>query len=406
MSAKELMFGNRPLIVQIAIVAAAFIVGTALGRWTVTLSQPAKVAATSEADLHAASNSTQKSAGAPSHLVPVSDAATSAPKAAAQKTLDQIMKGRNAGQRTKELEEFVKNLSASDIAAALKQLRQMPDSSARELASRLLVAHWLETDPNGALKFASENRDFDYIASDVFQQFAADDLQGALDRAKAISDPNLRYQALRGVLSFMADQDPLRALQLASTLGSFPNEEPLNQMIYRQWSATDPQAAAAAAALDSSNGGGWRSPVGQVLRNWASQDPLAALNWASALTDPASQAREIGQVIRQWSRDDFNAAANWVNTLAPGNTRDAAAAALAFSMAQTDLNSAIGWAQSIADSGQRDNALQRLSREIMFRDPTNGAALLAAAGVPANLIPPPQGQNGGGRGGGGRRGRP
>jgi hypothetical protein len=332
-------------------------------------------------------------------LVPTGASSDAAAAPATRKTLDQIMKGRVSSNRTKELEDFASNITPSDIGAALKELHKMPEGNARSLAEKLLVARWAETDPEGAIKFATENHDFDYITSDVFQQLAADDMQGALARAQAITDPNARYQALRGVLSYMADQDPLGALRLANTLGNFPNNEPLSQAIYRQWSAVDPQAAAAQAALDGNAGGGnWRSPVSQVLRNWAGQDPLAALAWTNSVADQATQARDVAQIVREWSRDDLNAAANWVAALPPGSSRDAAAASLAFSLGGSDPAAAIGWAQSISDTGQRDSAMQRLTREIMFRNPSNGAAILQAAGIPQNQIPtaPPPNQRGGG----------
>jgi hypothetical protein len=394
------MFKNQAAVTQVAIVIAAFLVGTALGHW-ISSDNPATPPAQSTVAPHLAPSPPANSVV----MDPAENSGQTAAESAAsglshRKTLDEILKGRNSGTRTKELEEFAKNVSASEIGAALKQLRRMPDGSARDFAKSLLVARWIETDPEGALQFAIQNRDFNDMASDVMQQMAADDLQGALARAQSITDPNARYQALRGVLSYMADTDPMGALQLASTLGSFGNNEPLSQMIYRQWSAVDPQAAALSAAQNP-QGDGWRSPVGQVLRNWASQDPLAAIAWSTSQSDPASQARDIGQVVRQWSRDDLNAAADWVNTLQAGTMRDAAAAALAFSVAANDPTAAIGWAQSIADATQRDNALQRLSREIMYRNPTNGASILTAAGVPANLIPPPpspgQGPRRGGR---------
>jgi hypothetical protein len=397
------MFKNQPALTQVAIVIGAFLVGTALGHWISNDSDPVPAAVPSAVVPHVAPSQTVKSAmtAAAAENADQTTKESAGNALSHAKSLDEILKGRNSGNRTKELEEFAKNISASEIGAALKQLRKMPDSSARELALRLLASRWVETDPNGALQFAIENRDFDYLASDVMQQMAASDLQGALATAQSITDPNARYQALRGVLSFMADTDPMGALQLASTLGSFPNNEPLSQMIYRQWSSVDPQAAALRAAQDP-QGEGWRSPVGQVLRNWASQDPLAAIAWSNSQSDSSVQARDIGQIIRQWSRDDMNAAANWVNSLQAGSVRDAAAAALAFSMGGNDPSAALGWAQSITDATQRDNALQRLSREIMYRNPTNGAAILAAAGVPANLISPPPAPN---QQPGGRRGR-
>ena len=92
-------------------------------------------------------------------------------------------------------------------------------------------------------------------------------------------------------------------------------------MIYRQWSQVDPASAAVAAAqvaADDGSGGGWRSPVNQVLRNWATQDPMAAIAWTDSQADPSQQAHDIGQIVRQWSRDDETAAANWVDGLAAG----------------------------------------------------------------------------------------
>ena len=385
---------NRPFIVQAAIVLAALIAGIGIGHFfTSAPTAPPKTQQLAST----AATPPPRAAERPLTLEGTShDPAKPKAPSASRKTLEEIMKGPSSGERTRELEEYVRNLPSSDIGAALKQLRALPEGTARDLASGLLVAHWIENDPEGALQFAAQNHEFDYITSDVYQQMAASDAQGALARAQAIADPNARYQALRGVLSYMADLDPLGALQLAGTFGNFPNNESLSQMIYRQWSSVDPQAAAAQAA-QAADGGGWHSPVSQVLRNWASQDPLAAIAWSIAQSDLSAQARDIGQIVRQWSRDDLNAAAGWVNSLGAGATRDAAAASLAYSLGGSDPAAALGWAQSISDLNQRNDTLQRLTREIMYRNPSNGAAILTAAGIPQNMIPPPPAPGQGGR---------
>jgi hypothetical protein len=384
------MFESISHRAQIAILSGVFLTGILFGHWIPDQERSVSARKINEVSTPApvvAKVATTNSTSAPG---PREDSPQLASSTSRRQSLREILSHRNAA-RTKELEEFANGLSSSEIGAALKELRRLPDNGARELALRLLIAHWADVDPEGALQFAAQNREFSGIASDVFQQFAGDDLQAALARAQNITDPNLRYQALRGVLSYMADQDPLGALKLAGTLGSFPNNEPLNQVIYRQWSEIDPQAAAAQAALDSNEG--WRSPVGQVLRNWTGQDPLAAIAWSTSLPDIAAQERDVSQIIRQWSRNDPSAAANWVNSATPGSVRDAAAASLAFSITATDPAAALGWAESIEDPAARDNALQRLSREIMVRNPSNGAAILQAAGVPANLIPAPPSPN-------------
>jgi hypothetical protein len=296
---------------------------------------------------------------------------------------------RDPGQRTSDLEAFINGLGPSDFAEALKRLRKIAGSSERELATRLLVVRWVQTDPESALQFASSNRGYEYIADDVFQAEAATDVQSALNRAKSITDPDLRYNALRGVLSFIADTDPAAALGTAQSLGDFPGNEPLSSLIYRQWATNDPQSAAQQASQVAGDGNPWRSPISQVARAWAAQDPTAAANWAISLSDPSTESRTISQVMRQWTHEDVNAAANWVNSLPPGGSYDSAAAALALAMAANDPKNAVAWADNIADATARNNALQRVSRQVMWRDPTNGAAILQAAGVPPNLIPPP-----------------
>ncbi len=337
------MLKRRETLILSGLVLVALLVGAGIGH-----------SFTSNTDANGNKSSTAGSLTAPSPTPTATKVAAAkakneepaSAKTTGHKSLADILKNTNAATRTQELEEFARNLPPSEIANALKQLRKMPEGSSRNLATGLLVAHWIATDPEGALQFATQNRDFDYIASDVFQQYAAGDVQAALTRAQAISDPNTRYQALRGVLSYMADSDPLAALQLATTLGNFAGNEPLSQMIYRQWAQTDPQGAAAAAAQASADGG-WRSPVNQVLRNWAGQDPLAAIAWTTSQVDPSMQARDIGQIVRQWGRDDEAGAANWVNSLNAGPIRDAAAASLAFSLGGNDPSAAINWALSI-----------------------------------------------------------
>ncbi len=289
------------------------------------------------------------------------------------------------------LTDYVDNLAPADLAAALLAARKLPEGADRDLAMRLLVARWADTDPDAALAFAAKHKEFDQLTDDIFQQLATTNLTAALARAETITDPNLHYQALRGALGVMAASDPAGALRLAAASPNVPHTEPLSSMIYRQWSETDPAAAAVSAAQDTANTG-WRSPLGQVLRNWADQDPQAALNYAMTLSDAGAQARSIGDIVRHWSEQDPGAAASWINTVSAGGVRDAAAAAFASSVASTDLPTAVGWAQSISDDSVRTSALQRVSRRVIWRDPDNGAATLQSAGVPTEIIqnlPPP-----------------
>jgi len=309
--------------------------------------------------------------------------------AQSKKALEAILKETDPRQRMTDLQSFINTLKPGEYADALKRIRRLPVSSDRDLASRFLISRWVQSDPNGALQFAASNAGYESIAENVFQEEAAAGVQGAIDRAMALPSPDLRYQALRGIVSYLADTDPSAALVLAQKAGDFPGNEPLTNLAYREWANVDPAAAAAQAAKDPASGGGWRSPVNQVVRTWASQDPAAAANWSLSLSDPQTSSRAVNQAVRQWARADLSAATSWVNGLTDSQAHDTASASMAYAVAPNDPQAAVNWANGIADPNARNAALQRVSGEVMWRDPTNGAAALQAAGVPANLIPPP-----------------
>jgi hypothetical protein len=367
---------------QVLIIGGIFVAGVAIDRAFVATQL-------TESPKPATNGSTPAPVLAPAPAAPATDFQQfpSSP-AQSKKALEAILKETDPRQRMTDLESFINTLKPGEYADALKRIRRLPGSSDRDLASRFLISRWVQSDPNGALQFAAANAGFENIAENVFQEEAATGVQGAIDRALALPNPDLRYQALRGIVSYLADTDPNAALVLAQKAGEFPGNEPLTNLAYREWANVDPAAAAAQAAKDSS-GGGWRSPVNQVVRTWAAQDPAAAANWSLSLSDAQTSSRAVSQAVRQWERADLSSATNWVNGLPDGSARDSASASMAYAIAPNDPQAAVNWANGIADPNARNAALQRLSREVMWRDPTNGAATLQAAGVPANLIPPP-----------------
>jgi hypothetical protein len=365
---------------RIAIAMAALLVGIAFGHWATGDNPMPPAKSVPKAALP---NPAPLAVAQPERTFAV---ASSVPPVKPSAPLEGPSRERDPAQRTKMLEESVNHLAAGDFAEALKRASKLPEGNERELTSRLLVARWVELDPDGALAFAAQNRPFQSLASDVFQQLATTDLQGALARAQTIADPGLRYMALRGSLTAMAAQDPAGAAQLAATFGrGAAGQDSLSQVLYRQWATVDP-AAAAASAMQNDTANGYRSDIGQVLRTWAAQDPQAALNWSASQKDGRVQGRAVEQIVRGWSEQDPTAVANWISSVPAGASRDAATAAFAASVAFADPKSAVGWAQSIADENQRNNALQRISRDVTRRDPANGPATLQAAGVPEQFI--------------------
>lgn len=375
------------IIVQIAVFSGAIVLGVLLDRLALG-------AGSSSVKEHRQVAASEKRTAQPGNAASGASSPSATPSAGevrldtspASTSLDSILGQRDQRQRLRETQTFINALASGHYPDALKRIRQITGSNERELASRLLVTQWALNDPDGALQFAASNRGFEYVAEDVFQVFAANDFASAIERAKGMPGNELRYRALRGALGFKADTDPRGALELAQTLGEFRGSEPLTSVVYRQWAATDPQAAALHATAVAEPDEGWRSPVNSVVQTWAGQDPAAAANWALSVADAQAQARSISQVMRRWANADASAAANWIHSLESGAARDAAVAGLAQALVSRDPQTAISWVGTMSDDSTRQSALRRISGSVMWRDPQNGAALLQAAGLPADQI--------------------
>jgi hypothetical protein len=342
---------------QIALTAAAIVVGVLLDR--LILSHRATASGDNAIVAPAAPEVAPSNATTVSNSAPVVMKRKAETASGGRPGLDGILAEHDPRQRTRDLQAYVNALQPREYADALKRMKQIAGSNERELASRLLVAQWVATDPEGALQFAAANRGYEYLADDVFQQRAATDFQSALAQPQEIPGNDLRYRALRGVLSFRADTDPAGAIQLAQTFGQFPGNEPLGSALYRQWAGFDPQGAAAyASAQQGQGGGGWRSPINQVVSTWAQQDPVAAANWSLSLSDSEAQLRSLSQVMRDWGRQDPTGTANWIHTLPAGVQHDTAVAGFAESMAFADPQNALNWIGTITDDAVRQRALQ------------------------------------------------
>jgi hypothetical protein len=59
-----------------------------------------------------------------------------------------------------------------------------------------------------------------------------------------------------------------------------------------------------------------------VASRWSQQDPRAAADWASGLTDLQARRSALTNAVGNWAGNDRNAARRWTLDLAPDETRD------------------------------------------------------------------------------------
>jgi hypothetical protein len=123
--------------------------------------------------------------------------------------------------------------------------------------------------------------------------------------------------------------------------------------------------------------------VGSLAHGWAVNDPQAAIEWASSLTDPAQREQAIGSAVGGWASADIYESSEWINSMPKGGTRDIATQHLVGALSNSAPESAWTWAMSIATPQNRINALQIAYMGLTRKDPVIAKQLLQDA----NLTP-------------------
>ena len=234
---------------------------------------------------------------------------------------------------------------SAEVADNFRQMRErmqaitgdgIPSERARgDLMKELSTtfADWAEQDPRHAIEFwatldEDAKKQLPGIES-VFAGWARVDPDAALERAKTLTHPEERADALLGVLP---------AWQLKHADSSIDQAVDLNEL--------------------SDNA--YESIVFKVVSNWATANPTGAIDFAMKVEDPATRNKLVGEVVESWVRRDAVAAREWVSSLPAGGTRDTGLNEISERISRTDFAAAAGMIKQIGDQGLRYNAIYRM----------------------------------------------
>jgi hypothetical protein len=248
-------------------------------------------------------------------------------------------------------------LAREDPAVAATRLAEVAAGPARENAVRALTDAWMRRDANAALAWAA--------------QLASDDRPFAFESAAAV----------------LANDDPLRAIELAQkNLAGPALDRTLTRALHRL-TETDPPAAAAIVALLPAGDTQMLAAV-EVARALATQNISGALAWIETL--PAGRTRQVAltNVLTTWAARDATSAGNYVREMAPGSAQQAAAAEVAATLARANVPAAIDWAQSLPQNGARVDALTRIADAWAQRDPAAASRWVADQAAGGATVPP------------------
>ena len=134
----------------------------------------------------------------------------------------------------------------------------------------------------------------------------------AAKAALAVSDPDLRNQALHGVVGGWADADPAGLTQFLTTLPSGGDRPQMIGQALRGWVQADPVAAS---TWINNNELGAELDVG--VSEIAKMDllkPDVAVTWAESVTDPQIRAETLANVLDSWLRTDLPAARKYLES--------------------------------------------------------------------------------------------
>jgi len=188
-----------------------------------------------------------------------------------------------------------------------------------------------------------------------------------IDRAAKARTVLGEIDPLRRVASFsrlLSEMDAAEIEEIAADFESMPFERrrEFNLLLYR-WAQLDGESAVA--HVQSMEGGGrgrgWN--MGSVMSGWASQDPDAAIAWASANSEGTDNPYMTG-VIHGVARTDLDRATELALEMPFGRNRGRAVDALLDASLQDGTDHAVAWVQDLPDGDLKYGIMGRLADRV------------------------------------------
>jgi hypothetical protein len=197
-----------------------------------------------------------------------------------------------SAMRNAVVEQVALARSATDLAAAIEWVTALPESDSKQAATLSLAYESARADPVVALGLASalaataERND---LLVHTISQWAATDLDRALDWASQVSDAALRQRLMEAVSVASAEGNGAQAATLAAT---------------RLHPGAEQDRAAVA-----------------IVQRWAQHSPQEAGEWVAEFPDIPSRNAALHALLTIWASRSADAAGAWLSQLPDGTFR-------------------------------------------------------------------------------------
>jgi hypothetical protein len=261
------------------------------------------------------------------------------------RSLDEIYRQPGQSNRVQSLLDFYSKLGPTQFSAEADKLESLPFNE-RILAGVLLFGKWAEVDPTAAMAY-TDTMGFGgaFVRPTVLQGWASAD---PVNAAKYYSENPGQF----AMMNMMGGRGS----------GGMGAQGP-SEIIAGEWAKQDPVAAMAwASGLSSNSAAAMRTVISEVAKS----DPMKAVGMAAGISEEA-RGGAYESIAKQWAQKDFNQAAAWVAGL-PESQRAHAMSAAIEGLAQGNPALAATELGKMTDLEARADAVPRVAKNYAKSD--------------------------------------
>jgi hypothetical protein len=254
------------------------------------------------------------------------------------------------------------------------EVRQMTDTATlQQLAARdpVAAARYLEQAP--------ANRNQQALAQVVAYEYGKRDAAAALAWARTLAGQG-RDSLVASVIGGVADQDPVRAFELASDEAS-PQErmQALHRVAMSAAQSDDRAESIANRLLTVADGPLRESQIAMVVATWASNSPEGAMRWLLGHGEQATPTL-FQTVGHNFARRDAQSALAYSAQI-PAAAREPWVHGVAQGYAETDPAGAVQWFNQFRGEAWYESGATALAMTVASHDGAAAAQLIDAAGL-------------------------